>query len=361
MQNLLSNLGDTATPFLAIDVDVMDRNLSGMAEGARQRGLVMRPHAKTHKVPEIARRQMELGAAGLTLATVGEAEVFASAGFNDLFIAYPIWATPARGARLRALTERVIIRVGIDSIEGAQELGRALSGTGLEVMVEVDSGHHRSGAQPEAAGAVAVAAARAGLNVAGVFTFPGHGYAPGGRDRAAKDEAEALARAAAAVERAGIAAPIRSGGSTPTVAMADTTVLTEMRPGVYVFNDAQQVELGSCAWSDIALTAVSTVVSRSGQTIVLDAGSKVLGADQPLWVTGGGRLPDFPQARVVALSEHHATVRIPDSVPTPSRGDIVRIAPNHVCSAVNLADELVVTKNGIIIDQWVVAARGANT
>jgi D-serine deaminase-like pyridoxal phosphate-dependent protein len=143
--------------------------------------------------------------------------------------------------------------------------------------------------------------------------------------------------------------------------MVDATVLTEIRPGVYAFGDAQQVELGTSEWSDVALTVAATVVSRSGSRIVLDAGSKALGADQPVWATGGGRLPDHPDARITALSEHHATAVFPEDVPVPRRGDLVRVAPNHVCSAVNLADELVVVSTGREVDRWAVAARGANT
>jgi D-serine deaminase-like pyridoxal phosphate-dependent protein len=137
-----------------------------------------------------------------------------------------------------------------------------------------------------------------------------------------------------------------------------------VRPGVSALNDAQQVELGTCDWSDVALTAVGTVVSATGRQVVLDTGSKVLGADQPAWASGGGRLPDHPDARVVALSEHHATVLFDtalfDSDPPVRRGDVVRVAPNHVCAAVNLADELVVLREGRPVDRWAVAARGAN-
>ncbi|MHA6694269.1 alanine racemase [Homoserinimonas sp. A520] len=349
------------TPFLAVDLDVMERNLQRAADDARQRGVALRPHAKTHKVPEIARRQLELGAVGLTLATVGEAEVFADAGFTDLFIAYPVWPSESRAARLRALAERVSLRVGVDSVESAEALGRALAGSGIQAMVEIDSGHHRSGTMPDQAATVAVAAERAGLSVAGVFTFPGHGYSPTGRAQAARDEADTLSIAAFMLERAGVDASVRSGGSTPTRAETDTEVVNEVRPGVYVFNDAQQVELGSCSWDDVALTAHTTVVSRRGQDVIADAGSKVLGADQPAWATGGGRLPEFPDARVVALSEHHATIRFPDGAAIPELGSTLRVAPNHVCAAVNLADQLVVLQNGALIDTWRVAGRGANT
>ena len=349
------------TPCLVVDADVLDRNLSAKADWARDRGLSLRPHAKTHKCLEIARRQLGLGAAGLTVATVGEGELFAAAGFADLFIAYPIWASGARGTRLRALAERASLRVGADSAEAAQMLGQAVRGVHAEVLVEIDSGHHRSGVQPELGGEVALAATRAGLHVAGVFTFPGHGYAPGERERAAADEARSMEKAAASLREAGVAGGVCSGGSTPTLALADPEALTEVRPGVYVFNDAQQAELGSCAWREVALTAAATVVSISGRNVVLDAGGKVLGADKPAWATGYGRLPDHPGARIVALSEHHATVAFPAHGELPARGAMVRVAPNHVCAAVNLADDLVIVSGGAEIDRWRVAARGANT
>ncbi len=335
---------------MAVDVDVLDRNVRRMAAGAADRGLVLRPHAKTHKTIEIARRQIEHGAAGLTVATVREAEIFADGGVTDLFIAYPIWPSPERARRLRALADRVALRVGVDSVESAEALARAVGS--LDVLVEVDSGHHRSGVQPAEAGALIGAAERLGHRVRGVFTFPGHSYGPGLREPAASDEARALADASPHAE-------VRSGGSTPTAGLADLGPVNEIRPGVYVFNDAQQVELGTCAFGDVALTVAATVVSRTGNRAIVDAGSKVLGADRPAWATGFGRLPDVPDARVVALSEHHATIEFPDG--TPARGDVLRVAPNHVCTTVNLVEELVVVSGGSQVDSWRVAARGANT
>jgi D-serine deaminase-like pyridoxal phosphate-dependent protein len=351
---------DLQTPCLVVDRDVLEVNLVAMADHARDLGLVLRPHAKTHKCAEVARRQLALGAVGLTVATVGEAEVFAESGFTDLFIAYPLWAAGARGRRLRALTERVALRVGADSPEGVEILARALARTEAEVVVEVDSGHHRTGVAPERAGQVAAAAHRYGLGVAGVFTFPGHSYEPGRREQAAADEARALQEADVALHQAGLSASLRSGGSTPTAALVARGALNEMRPGVYAFNDAQQVELGAADWDEVALTAAATVVSRHGRDIVLDAGSKVLGADRPAWATGGGRLPDHPDARIDALSEHHATVRFAEDAALPELGSLVRVAPNHVCAAVNLADVVVVTTGGAVVDQWQVAARGRN-
>jgi D-serine deaminase-like pyridoxal phosphate-dependent protein len=351
---------DLQTPCLVVDRDVLETNLVAMADRARDHGFTLRPHAKTHKCLEIAGRQLALGAVGLTVATVGEAEVFADAGFTDLFIAYPVWAAGMRGTRLRALAERVELLVGVDSAEGVEVLAHALAGTEADVVIEVDSGHHRTGVAPERAGEVAAAAQRYGLDVAGVFTFPGHSYGPRRRKQAALDEARALQEADARLRQAGVGEALRSGGSTPTAALVIEGALNEMRPGVYVFNDAQQVELGAADWDAVALTAAATVVSRHGRDLVLDSGSKVLGADRPTWASGSGRLPDYPHARISALSEHHATVSFAEDAPLPELGSLVRVAPNHVCAAVNLADVLVITAAGAVVDEWQVAARGRN-
>ncbi|MET0190850.1 MAG: alanine racemase [Pseudonocardia sediminis] len=348
------------TPFLAVDPDVLERNLTASATRAAERGLAWRPHAKTHKCAEIARRQLAHGAAGLTVATIGEAETFADAGCADLFVAYPVWASGTRATRIRALAQRTALRIGITSPEGARALATALDGVPAQVLVEVDSGHHRTGVAPADAGALARDASDAGLEVAGVFTFPGHSYGPGRRGAVAAEESEALTEAAESLRGVGLDPAVRSGGSTPTEALSGGP-LTEIRPGVSVFHDAQQVELGVAGFGDVALTAVATVVHRDGDRIVLDAGSKTLGADQPGWISGGGRLPEHPDARIVALSEHHATAVLPAGAAVPAPGERVRVVPNHVCAAVNLADELIVVSGGEVVDLWPVAARGANT
>jgi D-serine deaminase-like pyridoxal phosphate-dependent protein len=182
----------------------------------------------------------------------------------------------------------------------------------------------------------------------------------GQRSLAAADEANALEEAAAELQRSGIEPTVRSGGSTPSLPFTDGGVLTEVRPGVYAFNDAQQLELGVCDWSGLALSAAATVVSSRPGTIILDSGGKVLGADQKDWNSGAGRLPDFPDARIVALSEHHATVTLEPGTEQPALGDVVRVVPNHVCAAVNLADEYVVVSEGHEIGRWPIAARGRN-
>ncbi|MEO9328308.1 alanine racemase [Gordonia aurantiaca] len=359
------------TPYLEVDVDRLDRNLTNLAEAARRIGVDVRPHAKTHKCAEIARRQRDLGAVGLTVATVGEAEAFADAAAvtccTDLFIAYPLWTGPTKAARLRALADRVALRVGVDSVDGARHLAESVGAASIRVLVEVDSGQHRTGVVPERAGEVAAAASAAGLDVIGVFTFPGHSYGVGDTRRAAAvAEVRALAAAAESLRAHGLEPLVRSGGSTPTVGLLDEVtpgVLTEIRPGVYPFNDAQQIEIGSCGFDDVALTAVATVVRRDdGRRIVVDAGSKILGADRAPWATGYGRLLDHPDARIVQLSEHHAVVDFPDRTPgddIPRLGSLVRVVPNHVCNAVNLVDELVAIDGEDT--RWPVIARGRNS
>ena len=222
----------------------------------------------------------------------------------------------------------------------------------------MDSGQHRTGCEPELAGAVAVAAARAGLTVRGVFTFPGHSYASDGMAAAGADEARALATARAALEKEGLEVSVVSGGSTPSWAHLDTGVLTEARPGVYVFGDAQQWELGTMPPESMALTCRATVVSHTRGHAVLDAGSKALGADRAPFSSGGGRLLDHPDARIVQLSEHHAVVDLAGAA-LPRVGSEVDVVPNHCCAAVNLSDRLWVGELGAL-RPWLVAARGRN-
>jgi D-serine deaminase-like pyridoxal phosphate-dependent protein len=353
----MSTCDSLPTPYLAVDAPVLDRNIAEMADRADSLAIALRPHAKTHKSPEIARRQLAAGAVGLTVATAGEAEVFGEAGFDDLFIAYPLWADAAMGARLRALVGAATVAVGVDSAEGARSIAAQLPGA--RVLVEVDSGHHRTGVPPDDAGALAEDAQRAGLDGRGVFTFPGHSYAPGASVRVAEQEAQALGTAATSMSRHGVEAAVISGGSTPSAAQVNAGAMNEMRPGVYVFGDAQQWELGSIGPERVALTCAATVVSHAGDHVVLDSGGKALGADRAAWASGFGRLLDHPDARVVSLSEHHGVV-VWDGSPRPPLGSRLRVVPNHVCNAVNLADELVVVDGGQIIDTWPVAARGAN-
>ena len=349
------------TPATVVFADRLERNLAAMAAFASDAGMALRPHAKTHKCVEIARRQLALGARGLSVATVGEAEALTAGGQlhpADVFIAYPVWAEDDIIDRVGRLGRHAQITVGVDSPEAVGRLA-PLAGQ-VRVMVELDCGLRRTGVLAENAVEVAQAVQRARLELAGIFTFPGHSYAPGAGRGAAEDEAATLIKGAEILAAAGFDGLQRSGGSSPSAKHAHPDALTELRPGVYVFNDAMQLELGAATMDEVALMVAATVISRpAAGRLVLNAGSKVLGADRPAWTTGHGRLADWPEARIVGLWEHHAVVTLDDD-PGPALGETVAVVPNHTCTAVNLVPELLVVQNNHIAAHWPVAARAAN-
>ncbi len=367
------------TPYLAIDKKLLAKNIESMAKKTSKARINLRPHVKTHKIPELAKLQLASGAVGITVATIGEAEVFAKKGIRDIFIAYPLLVSESKLKRLVKLSRKVKLTLAIDSTQGAKALAKGLAG--VKVLVEIDSGHHRSGCDPKQAGEVALGAKTLGLNPVGIFTFPGHSYKPKGAKQAVADEQRALKEAATTMAKVGIEAKIISSGSTPSAGFSAESsgksvkaksLVNELRPGVYVFNDAQQLELGTCTVNQIALWAVATVVSVTGNRMILDSGSKTLGADRAGWATGYGRLLDFPEARIEALSEHHATAVFPKTKKArpgakasggklPKIGDLVRVIPNHVCNAVNLVDQVYLVESQKVVGSWKVAARGRNS
>ncbi len=335
-----------------------------MATRAREAGVRLRPHAKTHKCPEIARLQRAAGAWGLSLAKVGEAEVFADSGFDDLFVAYPVVGED-KGRRLLALSDRARLAVGVDSAEGARTLAEPFRAAGrtLEVLLKVDVGYGRVGVLPERAVDVARQVAEVpGLRLRGVFTHAGHGYLAGdkaGVDAIARLEGERLAETAALLRGAGLSADEVSVGSTPTAALAmRVSGVTECRPGNYVFHDASQVALGTCAVEDCALTILATVVSAPApDRAVVDAGSKTLSSD-PLRPKPGGHGQVLGRAsRIEKLSEEHGVIAV-----APGEvffvGERVRILPNHACVVANLHDRLVGVSGDRVEAILDVAARG---
>ena len=352
------------TPTVVVDIDAAERNIDSWARRVGERGVGIRPHTKTSKCVPIIERQVAAGVVGLTVATLGEAEVLADAGFTDLFQAFPLWAGhPGRARRLRDLHERVSLMVGVESIESARALGSATAGMDrpLGVVIEVDPGLHRSGVEAAEVVEIARAAASAGLDVRGAFTFGGHGYANcDAAPQAGDDEVRTLAMAAELLSSAGFNTSVLSAGSTPTALHSARQPVTDERPGTYVFHDAQQVTLGVAAMSEVALVVAATVVAshRDGR-FVLDAGSKALASDRPAWVPGCGLLPAYPQAQLRSLSEHHG-VAWTDG-PRPRIGDVVAVVPNHCCVVVNLTDTLTAVRNGQIVDLWPVASRGRNS
>jgi D-serine deaminase-like pyridoxal phosphate-dependent protein len=268
------------TPVAVVDVAAMESNLAAMQSRAAGLGLRLRPHAKTHKSAFVARRQLEHGATGLTAATLTEAEVFAAAGAGDLLIAFPP-VGEMKLRRLAALAERVgRLAVSTDSVEVAATLPER-----VEVLWEVDSGHHRVGTAPGAATVAGVTALVAAIGVErfrGLLTFPGHAYAVADRAelaRVAEAEHRVMLETAAQLRAAGIAVRELSVGSTPTASWTEAGP-TEIRPGSYVYGDAQQVVLGAMTVEECALGVVATVVSTPApDRAVIDAGSKALAAD----------------------------------------------------------------------------------
>jgi D-serine deaminase-like pyridoxal phosphate-dependent protein len=351
------------TPALVIDLDVVEANARRMAAALSARGIVLRPHTKTHKSVALARVQLEAGASGITVGTLGEAEVMAEAGIDDIFVAYPVWAAATKADRLRALNARPGLRlaIGFDSAEGARMLVGAVGrgGQPLRVLLEVDPGNGRTGVPPSDAGSLSAAARDLGLDVVGLFTHGGHAYAgPGSVASAAADEVTALARGAEAMRAVGIEPRVLSAGSTPTALGAASAPVTELRPGTYLLGDRTQVALGSLPDS-VAIAIAATVVSTAvpGQ-VVIDAGAKTLTKDLPPYLEGYGFLPAYPDAVIERVSDYHGVVRIPPRSTAPRLGEVVAVVPNHACPVIDLHDRFVAHRSGSIVGTWPVDARG---
>jgi D-serine deaminase-like pyridoxal phosphate-dependent protein len=317
---------------------------------------------KTHKSVNLARMQLASGAGGLTVGTIGEAEVLVEADLTDLFVAYPLWLSDPKARRLRALLDAAPLIVGVDSAEGAARLAEASGGAHhrLRVAIEIDSGERRSGTTPAEAPEIAATARAAGLEVIGVYTHGGHAYDdPSAVERAASDEIDLLTAAAGRLEAEGFEVSIVSAGSTPTARLSAGGRVNEERPGTYVFNDRQQVGLGGAAPEEVALFVVATVVSTAvPRQVVVDAGGKTLAKDRAPWLDGFGAIPAYPGARITRTYDYHGVVVLPDGSARPALGETVAIVPNHVCPVVNLADSFVVVRGGAVVDRWPVDARG---
>jgi D-serine deaminase-like pyridoxal phosphate-dependent protein len=352
---------DLPTPALVVDLDVLERNIAGMQAAMNERGVALRPHTKTHRSIEIARRQVDAGARGITVGTLGEAEVMADAGLDDIFVAYPVWAGGPNAARLRALSQRTRLAVGVDSVEAAAALGAVGGRRPIEVLIEVDSGDHRTGIAPQSVGAIADAVRNAGLTIRGLYTHGGHGYRPDGTQAAADDEVAALADAAERLREAGFELEVLSAGSTPTALLSARDGITEERPGTYVFNDRQQLHLGAARADQMALWVVATAVSSAvaGQFVV-DAGAKTLAKDLPTFLDGYGLVAGADGLTVERTYDYHGVVALPDGVDAPAIGSQVAILPNHACPVVNLAEELLVVSDEQVVDRWPVDARARN-
>ena len=358
------------TPHLLIDVLRMRRNIEKMSGIARELGVRLRPHVKTHKIPTIAREQLEVGAAGITVAKVSEAEVMAGAGIQGIFIAYPL-VTVSKIERALRLSEWINLTVGVDSLEGARLLSEmaASSGQTLDVRLEVDTGLKRTGViRSEAVELASKIATLENLNLTGIYTYRGAVLEDGSPTldlkKAGLEEGELMVSLAEQIREQGIDIEDVSLGSTPTAAFAgEVEGVTEIRPGTYIFYDRMQTRLGACSPEECAATVVVTVVSRPAKDLaIIDGGSKTFATDvppdrEPLNLKGFGQIVDHPDAVLERLTEEHGMLRIPGDHDLRV-GETIRIVPNHVCSTVNLHDEVCFVDESGATERVVVAARG---
>jgi D-serine deaminase-like pyridoxal phosphate-dependent protein len=360
------NLYELSTPALVIDLDVVERNLDRMANLCRQQGVALRPHTKTHKTPEVARLQVERGAVGVTVAKVGEAEVMGASGLDEILVAYPVLGRE-KLKRLAALARERSVLVSLDDEATAQELSRAASEAvaKIGVLVEFDSGYQRCGLQPGPG--VAKLAAKIiklpGLKFRGLMTYFGTVWGSAEERRAeARRMIDPVARALEALTAAGLQAEIVSGGSTPAAEFSGNIPgLTEIRPGTYVYNDLNTYYQGACRLEDCAARVVTTVVSTAvpGHAMI-DAGSKTLSCDHLSSGSekGFGHIFEVPDAPLFKLSEEHGHVDTTHSSHEFKVGQVLSVIPNHICTCVNLHDEMFLVRKEQVVGSWRIACRG---
>jgi D-serine deaminase-like pyridoxal phosphate-dependent protein len=356
------------TPEVVLDLDIVRANIDRAATQAREAGVALRPHTKTHKLPQIARLQLGAGAVGVQVAKLGEAEVMAGAGIGDILVGYPL-VGEQKLERLAELARRASVTVTVDSEEVALGISRLATARGITIpaLLELDTGLHRLGVLP-GSDAVRLAervVALEGIALGGVFTHEGHVYTqardPAERERLTLDACSAAVETAAEIRGRGIPANVVSVGSAATFRYAIRCPgVTEVRPGTYVFNDRSQLAQGAAGPADLAAFVIATVVARPARDrIVVDAGSKVLTSDRMI-------VPDPPATfgsvcghdwEVVRLSEEHGVVAVEPNADVRI-GDRLAIVPNHVCPAINLASYVTVAEGGRFADRWPVAARG---
>lgn len=350
----MPTIADLDTPTILIDIDRVEANLKRAQAHADKEGYALRPHTKTHKLPQFAKRQLELGAKGITVQKLGEAEVMADAGVDDIFLPYNI-VGDRKLARLKALNERITLAVTADSPDTISGYARTFTaGKPLAVLVECDTGAGRCGVQTQAQ---ALALARQielapGLRFGGLMTYPPkHGVE---RSNAWFDDALAIFR------QAGIAVPKVTAGNSPDMWAPGGGPVTERRPGTYIYYDRMQVRDKVASFDDCALTVLATVVSRPTATrVVLDTGSKCLASDLVNQdIALGYGLVMGTDLVVKSLSEEHGVIEMPAASDWPRVGERVRIIPNHVCVVSNLFDTVTLISGDEVKDTLPVASRG---
>ena len=339
------------TPVPVVDMDRMKTNISRLQNYLNEHKIANRPHIKTHKIPAIARLQMEAGATGITCQKISEAEIMADNDFTDIFIPYNILGE-SKLKRLMALAAQVTVSVTADSVVVIRGLSNAAQQAGLTltVLVECDTGAQRCGVQSpgEAAELARLIAKLPHLHFGGLMTYP------------TNEHLDDFVRATRALLKDnGLQIERVSGGGTPCMWQAHThPELTEHRAGIYVYGDRLTLRSGAVSLDDCAIKIHTTVVSRPiAERGILDAGSKSLSMDLH-GLDGYGYICEYPDAKIYALSEEHGHVDFSACVRKPEIGERLTIIPNHCCTVTSLFDEVVGARGGQVDIIWQVAARG---
>lgn len=356
-------LEDIDTPALVLDLDAFEDNLRSMQALAEQHGVALRPHAKAHKCPEIALRQIALGAVGICCQKVSEAVPFIKAGVQDILISNEVVGRH-KLELLARLAAEARLTVCVDHPKALEALSAALDAhhSFVDVLVEVDIGQKRCGVQSRAdAVALAELAARLpNVRFAGIQAYHGgiqHKRSLEQRLAAAEKGMRITAKYLDALRQAGFACEVVTGGGTGTVAFdAASGVFTEVQPGSYAFMDA---DYGALEWSEVltfrhALFVLGTVMSvPTPHRAVVDVGLKSTTGESGLpKVAGRGDL------RCTALNDEHCVLEGEGDAPPPGLGECVRLVPGHCDPTFNLHDELVVVRKGLVEAVWPVSARG---
>ena len=357
------------TPFVYVDLDNLERNIAAMAAGAAAAGVGLRPHAKSHKTVEIARRQLEAGALGLTVAKLGEAGCFIEAGLLTSFlIAQPFVGAPKVRWALE-LGAQCELLASVDDLRLAERLGADARSAGgvLDVVVIVDATEYGRFGFPigEARAAISSIAEIAGLRFRGIESYPGNLYGtfdPVAAEAISRMDAEGLSQLAADLAQDGLPCDVVSTGNTPgslrLFASGVPSAITELRPGNYVYSDREQIELGSGTPEGTALSIVTSVVSAPvrGRGVV-DAGLKTF-SGATLEVAGDwGGIRNRPGATLDGLWEECGRVQVrPGDELVP--GERLVVTPNHACEVSNLAEVLLVGRDDRIEEAWVPITRG---
>ncbi|WP_182914343.1 alanine racemase [Paenibacillus sp. 1011MAR3C5] len=358
------------TPGVVISLKTVESNIAKMAEAINKTSVQLRPHAKTHKLPQMAQRQLDEGAVGITVAKIAEAEVMASGGITDIFVAYPIVGMSKLERAVKLVQSGIRLIIGVDSLEGAQRISQAASkhGVQLEVRMEIESGLNRTGVDASAAPALAQQISKLdGVLLSGIFTYRGamlSGSATTDLRAAGHEEGRFMVQTAEAIRAAGVAIRDISVGSSPTALYAaEIEGITEVRPGTYIYQDVMQAAFGLCETSDCAGAVMATVVSRPTPTrIVIDGGSKTFATDvqpdkAPLHLKGFGHIVGDPDAVFERMNEEHGVISIKADSPYQV-GDVIAIIPNHICSTINLHNFVYLQQADGTLVQTPVAARG---